>query len=35
MRTFSDLTVLFRAAACIAAIMGGRRPESILWEGRP
>lgn len=35
MRTIFDLAVLTRAAATIAAIMGGCRPESILSEGRP
>lgn len=35
MRTIFDLTVLYRAAASIAAIMGGHRPEFLLREGRP
>lgn len=34
MRTFSGLTVLYRAAATIAAIMGGLRPDFMFWEGR-
>lgn len=34
MRTFIDLTVLYRAAATIAAFMGGLRPDIMFWEGR-